>query len=237
MPEAKHAFTPPPGDLSPAKVTHHVATASPSRRALFAGAGALLAGAAISTAGGIADPAANADAELIALCAEFEALSVEASHVWDNCVGLGDGTQIAAEEALYKRRDALLPRMVALRASTPDGFYARARAMMHFGFGDSWDALFKHHTDLEEGGADGILLAAFMRDAMGRDVAPLFQEIEKVFTCEQPEIEQVFNEYGDPIPCLKTVRCPCDDPCQWVVRGRIYGPEKTVAAEDGRAAS
>jgi len=165
-----HTFTPLPGDLSPGKITHRFAGAVPGAAVL----GALRASVPVApvTAG------TSPDAELIALCAEFEALTLEASHVWDGCEGPGDGTQDAAEQALSKRQRALLPRMVALRATTPEGFYARARAMMHDGFGHTWDDLLRDHADVNARNWTGIMLAAFMRDAMQRDVAPLFAEIE-----------------------------------------------------------
>jgi hypothetical protein len=152
-----HAFTPPPGDLSPAKVTHHVATAPPSRRALFAGAGALLAGAAISTGGGIADPAANADAELIALCAEFCQLERE----WLALVEAELDDDDPHSETRHERQGEIAEFIEEHPPQTLEGFRAVAYAAVLWA-PDMWEDSFN-----ELGGLHGTLNSALLRGLLG----------------------------------------------------------------------
>ncbi len=35
-----------------------------------------------------------------------------------------------------------------------------------------------------------------------------------------PAPATAFDDYGEPFPYTRTVRCPCDAPCRWVLEDR-----------------
>ncbi len=146
-----------------------------SRRMMLAGSGAMLAGVtAFLTVASVAD---SPDAELIALCAEFDTLERAAVIAFDDAAddGLFDEATASGRPFLDKQRK-LLKRMVSLRAQTPAGFEARANTILLW-LGSFESELLEEYTDPENhGNWHHIMLATFMRDAIGHDLVPVVRE-------------------------------------------------------------
>jgi hypothetical protein len=130
-------------------------TPTTSRRAAIgmAGAALLLAGAAIP---------AGADAELIAVCREFDAIEAHCRRFLDQaeptCVT--DESRDNFLEPYRDRQEALLDQLCRLRATTADGHLARARSLAGW-LEDASDA-----DAQDEAYWDQRMLAALRRDLM-----------------------------------------------------------------------
>jgi len=137
---------------------------APSRRALFGGAAAMLTGGASIVALGASETAGgNPDAELIALCAEFERCEEAINDFYSHGRTPIEDDQLreAAQDPLWQRQCDLADKIDASRASTLEGARARARAIVTYNGGDFVDAY------LRKLGVDGVLLAALIRDLAG----------------------------------------------------------------------
>ncbi len=151
--------------------------ARPSRRELLSAAGfTTLAGIA---AVAIAKPDAQAvevlptthgaDAALIALCDRFTSLeqAIDASYE----AGAGRGQTMAEEDAveqaerdpLRRQQAKLLPQIVDARATTLDGFRARARAIM------TYDKEGLKRQEINSGPVPGGMAWALVRDLVGEE--------------------------------------------------------------------
>jgi hypothetical protein len=98
-----------------------------SRRAMLSGSAALLTGVTAFLA--TQDTAPNPDAELIALCAEIDALE---DRMWGNLPKMSDEEEKqhdAEIEPLRQKQLALIDQISDLTATTLDGFRARARTI------------------------------------------------------------------------------------------------------------
>ena len=147
---------------------------SASRRAMLTGSVALLAGA---TALAASQTGANSsDAELIAVCAEFDALQRQSDDAFDAERAAGgsfDRADAASEPFLDKQR-TLFPRLIELRARTPAGFEARANVMARW-YMSFWQEVLEECVDpAHHGNWHYIMLATFMRDAIGHEMAPVY---------------------------------------------------------------
>ncbi len=105
-----------------------------TRRGLLGGAAASLAATPVGAPGNVVVPPAadhHADAELIAVCAEFDAIERHInSHYAGGSRKIEDDEERDAAIAPFQEAQApLLERIIALRATTLDGFMARARTL------------------------------------------------------------------------------------------------------------
>jgi len=140
-----------------------------NRRNLLSAAPAvlMLPGAGIACAGQAAVP--SPDADLLAVCAEFNACDLRQRAIYDEPDAMDDGGKAGQAAApIFARMDALLDRMEHLRAATPAGIAARAGSLaQHSGeWAFSFDA---------QGTITGRLLDYLMRDAAalgGADAVP-----------------------------------------------------------------
>lgn len=103
-------------------------TTNPTRRA------ALRFGGIAAFAGAIGLPAmavaTEPDAELLALCEQFDALDRKILAIWDGAMRLEDEDEAnAAKEQIMEQQEPILERILELRATTVAGFAARARTL------------------------------------------------------------------------------------------------------------
>ena len=125
------------------------------RRNFLAGA----AGLAVGTGGGLVSAASRPDAELIGLCAAFDAHEMAVQVIYD-----GPARTIPDDEAAalafphHERMGELMDQMEPLHATTPTGIAARARTLsLHAGHG--------HYSFDYNDGTAGRLLQFLLRDA------------------------------------------------------------------------
>jgi hypothetical protein len=151
-------------------VTQAAAEPAPTRRRLLSAcAGAAFAGAALVIAMPDAPAAEHPDAELLAALAEFDALEVqihppthlapqtfEAEQDFDNNI-----------EPLRDRQRVVLAQICTLRATTPEGWQARARSFVVWKEGIGRPP----EKDNPDGYHDGRMIAALIRDLVGERVA------------------------------------------------------------------
>jgi len=98
------------------------------RRALLAGASAVAAAAAFAGVAQAAEP--HADAELLAVCAAFDATEHKYRRLFYGPARIVDDDERAlAQEPIYAEQERLLEPLCRLRATTLDGFRARARTL------------------------------------------------------------------------------------------------------------
>lgn len=117
---------------------------------------------AVSTQSGSANTA-NPDAELISVCAEFDALYQKTIDIHEGPNAIADDDLAAAAVApLDQRMDTLLDRMETLQATTPRGIQARARSLA-LNASEGWHKGWFTMDALET--VPGRLLSYLMRDA------------------------------------------------------------------------
>ena len=116
-----------------------------TRRHLLAGAaGALAAGVSMPVVAKVAYgdiPSTRPDAELIAVCAEFDACERRTAIIHStgpDCV-MDDGEAGLASAPFFARMELLLDRMDELRATTPAGIQARAHCLAQHGGHGQYD--------------------------------------------------------------------------------------------------
>jgi hypothetical protein len=127
---------------------------TPSRRAVFAGAGALLAGAAISAVA--ASPAAGGpDAELIRLCGEFCALERQTLALSGNELENED------DNPFYTRQEEIAEYIADHPPQTLEGFRAVAYSAV------LWAPDLFDNSSGELGGLHGTLNAALLQGLLG----------------------------------------------------------------------
>ncbi len=138
---------------------------APTRRGLLGGAVASLAAAPAGMPGSVVVPPVadhHPDAALIAVCAEFDAIERHInSHYAGGSRNIEDDDERDVAIAPFQEAQApLLERIIALRATTPGGFMARARTLA------LWDQDAMRHIGpghyLED-----RMLAALLRDMVG----------------------------------------------------------------------
>lgn len=120
---------------------------TPSRRSLFTGVTAVAALASVPAL------AANPDAALLSMIAEFDALEHRFRASLDSI--LDDDEREAANEPIMDRQDELFPLICETRAVTQAGIKARARMIAL-----SYPDLFER----EEGSWDTLMVRALVRD-------------------------------------------------------------------------
>jgi hypothetical protein len=128
-----------------------------NRRNLLSAGPALmvLAGAGLNAAAA----APNPDADLLAVCAEFNACDLRQRAIYDGPDAVeDDGRAALAAAPIFARMDALLNRMEHLRAASPAGIAARAGSLAQHSGG--WAFSFEGR-----GTITGRLLDYLMRDA------------------------------------------------------------------------
>ncbi len=129
-----------------------------TRRGVLGGAAALtVAPAALATPADL-----HPDAELIAVCAEFDAIE---RHINSHYAGGSrkiedDEERDVAIAPFQEAQEPLLERIIELRASTPDGFIARARTLA------LWDTEAIRHIG-PENYLNERMLVALLRDMTG----------------------------------------------------------------------
>ncbi len=150
-----------------------------NRRNLLAVTPALvgLAGAGL----GAAVAAPNPDADLLAVCAEFNACDLRQRAIYDGPDAVeDDGKAALAAAPIFARMDALLDRMEHLRAATPAGIAARAGSLAQHSGG--WEFSFD-----ARGTITGRLLDYLLRDvaALGKaGAAPsVYPDAELIALC------------------------------------------------------
>ena len=134
-----------------------------NRRSMLRGAGGALAGI------GVALPAiipASPDAELIAVCAEFDACDRRVRYIYDEAAMDEDATAAAAAP-LFAREGELLERLYQLRATTAEGMLARARTLAQHGGDGAFSLELDHST------GTGRMVIALMRDALAISDMPI----------------------------------------------------------------
>jgi hypothetical protein len=133
-----------------------------SRRALLGAVSALPLAAVPMVA-----RAGSADAELIRLCAAFDACEMRLSAIFNPVPGGYDEETANAEaKPNYERMSALLDHLEAAHATTPEGILARARPLgVHAGEG-------AYCLDIGPTWA-GRLVAVLLRDALGLSGMPI----------------------------------------------------------------
>ncbi len=187
-------------------------TTNPTRRALLAGAGAAVAlPGAIAPAGASPCP----DADLIRLCGAFDACEMRLSAIFNPVPDDYDEETANAEaKPNYERMSALLDRMEAAHATTPEGILARARTLgVHAGEG-------AYCMDIGPTWA-GRLVAVLLRDALALSGLPIpAMLLNPGSGAERAAVAPVVAAPldGPSAPytiCTKPGRCPCADPCYW----------------------
>jgi hypothetical protein len=137
---------------------------TPTRRsALGFGAAAIVAGLATPAIAGGPDP----DGELIALCAEFDALErgIKAYYPGGAKYILCDAERDNATAPLDQEQRGLIDRMCELRASTLNGIRARARTLV------LWAADEAEGAECKSNCLDDRMRAAISRDLIAGSVA------------------------------------------------------------------
>ena len=134
-------------------------TRDTSRRQLFGSGAALLLMAPVASG-----KAAELDGELLAVCAEFDALErqLNAMHTGGANAIADHDERDAAQRPLQERQSDLLDRMCELPARTPEGVLAKARSL------DLWDKGQIEENGTADGYWDERMLASLMRDLLGR---------------------------------------------------------------------
>jgi len=136
-----------------------------TRRSLLGGAAVALAAAPVGSPGNVVVPPVadhHPDAALIAVCAEFDAIERHiVSHYAGGSRKIEDDEERDVAIAPFQEAQApLLERIIALRATTPDGFMARARTLALWDL-DAMRQIGPGHY-LED-----RMLAALLRDMVG----------------------------------------------------------------------
>jgi hypothetical protein len=132
---------------------------------MLAGTAALLAGGAFAGIGG--SPAvANADAELVALCASVESAygKIHDCYPGGATAIADDAERDAVIDPLYIQAQALLRKTFEIEATSLAGHRARARAIV------SYYEIYDEFEDAIRGyGPEGVVIAALVRDLLGKD--------------------------------------------------------------------
>jgi hypothetical protein len=123
---------------------------------------------------------ASLDAELIRLCAQFDELTRESDIAFNAAYEVSEDA-IAGDEPFRSKQRELLKRIIPLRAQTQAGFEARAHMMMLW-FGTFESEILEEYTNPEDHGHwHHIMLAMFIRDAIGHDLVPVSRAHDAVF--------------------------------------------------------
>ncbi len=134
---------------------------SRTRRAMLAGSGALVAGGAALAASSALPAGANPDAELLALCVRADALYRRFRDLHsDGPEGIeDDDDRLVVLLPLYEEEKRLADEIFGMRAISLADHRARARLVVAYHGGFEY-----FENDVYDVGADGLYLAALVRD-------------------------------------------------------------------------
>jgi hypothetical protein len=115
-------------------------------------------------------PTDGPDAELITLCQEFNELERQSNAAFDKAEEEETiGAAAAAAQPFLNRQRPLLKKIVELHAITPAGLEARVKMMTGW-YRSFWEEILIEEVDIaEHGNWRSIMLAAFIRDAIGHE--------------------------------------------------------------------